>query len=326
VTNDNWFDGNSWEMLVRYEIFEEDTVVALSTYFPFNFATNRGLKEGDSISYYVYESTDLVNPISVFNNYVIQLSDVNSWVSLPMPFEYLTEGIYYVGFKIHNNHSSVGTNAEINAKTAPLTVLVRTNAFANTDPWQYTTSFTPFVRMFTKTNNGCTGVDINIDFVISDTSEYGSVDAAISGTGAAPYNYEWTGPNGFMATTKNIDDLADPGAYYLTVTDVFGCSGSDTAVVAGKVNVTELEGAIKMKIAPNPNNGDFILNGNVRISGEYEIEVYTITGIKVYEKWVNIHSDFSLPIHMENSQKGMYILKIASPEGQSHTQVIVIEK
>ncbi|MBL6875575.1 MAG: gliding motility-associated C-terminal domain-containing protein [Chitinophagales bacterium] len=49
----------------------------------------------------------------------------------------------------------------------------------------------------------------------------GAVDASVSG-GVLPYNYSWTGPNGF---TENQEDLAGlaAGSYTLTVTDSNNC-------------------------------------------------------------------------------------------------------
>ncbi|MGB1003186.1 MAG: T9SS type A sorting domain-containing protein [Salibacteraceae bacterium] len=325
VTNDNWFDGNSWEMLVKYEIYQEDTVVALSAYFPYNYITNRGLEEGDSISYYVYRSTDLVNPISEYTNYKIQQADVNSWVSLPMPFENLSKGIYYVGFKIQTNHGSIGTNANINTKTAPLTVLVRTNSSANTDPWQFTTSFTPFVRMFTKTNDGCGNVNINMSFDVVDTLELGSVEPTITGTGAEPYNYSWTGPNNFSATTKNIYDLENQGLYVLTVTDVFGCEGVDTATVAGSVLVKEIENRIKWLIAPNPTNGNFIISGHVQEPGKYVVLVYNNLGMRVMQTSFDANNDFSKTVNLTNYNSGVYILQIISPKGIKESKIVLKE-
>lgn len=37
--------------------------------------------------------------------------------------------------------------------------------------------------------------------------------------GNPPFQYSWTGPNGFTATTKDLNDLQTPGEYRLTVID-----------------------------------------------------------------------------------------------------------
>ncbi|HMQ89365.1 MAG TPA: cohesin domain-containing protein [Flavilitoribacter sp.] len=45
----------------------------------------------------------------------------------------------------------------------------------------------------------------------------GSVDVAVSG-GQQPYTYQWSGPNGFTATTDDLQNL-EAGQYHFTVTD-----------------------------------------------------------------------------------------------------------
>lgn len=52
----------------------------------------------------------------------------------------------------------------------------------------------------------------------------GEVDATLSG-GTAPYTITWSGPNGFTASTEDIDQLA-AGVYSMQVTDARGCIGS----------------------------------------------------------------------------------------------------
>ncbi|MEN9609728.1 MAG: hypothetical protein RLZZ628_542 [Bacteroidota bacterium] len=65
----------------------------------------------------------------------------------------------------------------------------------------------------------------------------GTITLTVSG-GAAPYTYQWTGPNNFTATTKNVTNLAT-GAYLVTITDNVGCTATASAnVVTGNSGVT----------------------------------------------------------------------------------------
>lgn len=48
--------------------------------------------------------------------------------------------------------------------------------------------------------------------------------------GTEPYEYAWTGPEGYTSTDDTIKGLA-AGFYYLTVTDKFGCQATDTVEV-----------------------------------------------------------------------------------------------
>ena len=40
---------------------------------------------------------------------------------------------------------------------------------------------------------------------------------------AGPFTFEWSGPNGYTSDAQSPDDLKDPGMYFVTVTNAFGC-------------------------------------------------------------------------------------------------------
>jgi hypothetical protein len=316
ITTDNWFDVTStWEMLLKYDIYQTDTVVALSAFFPYSQTSGRGVAIGDSISYYVYRSSDLQVPVAKNESYYVQASDINSWVTLPIPSGQLTPGTYYVGFKVYNNTSSIGSNSSLNLSTPPVSVLVRRNATSTTDPWEYTTAFLPFIRMYTKSDDACTNANIDITHDIHDTTTYGSIDIQVSGGGAPPYTYYWTGPSGFTATTKDLTNLADQGTYYLTVTDVFGCEGKDTCVVAGIVPVSEIEYLESIHIYPNPNRGEFTLQIENARKETYKLTIINLLGQEVYstKNVATGNNNFDLG-HLV---KGVYVLRISNSYGVS---------
>lgn len=63
----------------------------------------------------------------------------------------------------------------------------------------------------------------------SDTT--GVINLTIGGNGSGTYGFEWTGPNGYAATTQNIDSLY-PGTYSVLVYDsVTTCSATGSATV-----------------------------------------------------------------------------------------------
>jgi len=318
VTTDNWFDVNtSWEMLLKYEIYQTDTVVALSTFFPYSQSSGRGVAIGDSISYYIYRSSDLQVPLAKNEFYYIQATDVNSWVTLPIPNAVLTPGTYFVGFKLYNNTSSVGSNSSLNGQTPPVSVLVRRNVTSPTDPWEYTTGFTPFIRMYTKSADACTNANIVIIHDIHDTSTYGAIDIQVTGGGAPPYTYNWTGPNGFTANTKDLTNLSDRGTYYLTVTDVFGCEGKDTCEVAGTVSVNDIENLESLKMYPNPNNGTF--NIELHSMSTVNIKVYSILGQEVYRDQIEPTGNVVKRYNLNYLEQGVYIVSVSNADGVTKT-------
>lgn len=68
----------------------------------------------------------------------------------------------------------------------------------------------------------------------------GSISTSVTG-GSGNFNYDWTGPNGFISNDKNPDSL-QAGDYYLTVIDLAGCMAFDT------ITVTE-EGALQVELS-----------------------------------------------------------------------------
>ncbi len=104
---------------------------------------------------------------------------------------------------------------------------------------------------------------VNITRIITNVTCFGGSNGAINITasgGTAPYTYQWTGPNGFAATTEDVSAIA-AGSYTVVVTDVNGCEASRTytvtqpaqIIVAGSVsNVVcagDADGAITTSIS-----------------------------------------------------------------------------
>ncbi|GEM_PF-5732992 len=69
-------------------------------------------------------------------------------------------------------------------------------------------------------------------------SEEGAIDLTPSGgVTTMPYQYQWTGPNGYAAITEDIANLA-AGAYFVTVTDANGNTTSCNATVNVLSNIS----------------------------------------------------------------------------------------
>lgn len=95
----------------------------------------------------------------------------------------------------------------------------------------------------------------------------GFISASVTG-GVEPFNFEWSGPDGFAATTNAIDDLA-PGTYCLELIDGNNCLFSDC------VDITEPSPLIIDPLIALPDCGDGTLaEVNLQISGG--VAPYTI--------------------------------------------------
>jgi len=79
---------------------------------------------------------------------------------------------------------------------------------------------------------------IKVDVGFSSDS-IGSINLTVSG-GTGPYSYEWTGPDGFTATTQDISNL-EGGAYIVVVTDANNCEASLALVIEAKDPVYRMD-------------------------------------------------------------------------------------
>jgi Skp family chaperone for outer membrane proteins len=81
-------------------------------------------------------------------------------------------------------------------------------------------------------------------------------------------------------------------------------------------NKVEME---NMKLYPNPNDGKFNLNFNLKNKGDAEVTVYDMQGKQVYnEKLPNFTGEYNKPIDISSNAKGIYFVKIQQGK---HTQV-----
>lgn len=89
----------------------------------------------------------------------------------------------------------------------------------------------------------------------------GSIDATVTG-GTGPYTAQWTGPDGFTATTLDLANLG-AGTYMLNVTDANGCSATaNTTLLASAPMVATITETTAVSCA-NDANG----SATVHISG-----------------------------------------------------------
>lgn len=121
-----------------------------------------------------------------------------------------------------------------------------------------------------------------------NTSIDGAIEVLVSG-GTGPYNYEWTGPNGFNANTASINDIG-PGTYNLETTDANGCQ-TTLDVTIGFIIEVNADAGPDVLICPNdmPSeitglglNSDFLvwtnLDGDTLAEGE-ALAINTTPGI-----------------------------------------------
>jgi hypothetical protein len=96
---------------------------------------------------------------------------------------------------------------------------------------------------------------------IVPSGRYGQVNLNITG-GTSPYDFDWSGPNGYAASSEDIANLTDAGLYNLSVTDDNNCT-SDTTIAVIDNNTFVAQIAAKTDVVCyGANNG----SATVRVS------------------------------------------------------------
>ncbi|MCG8698279.1 MAG: T9SS type A sorting domain-containing protein, partial [Bacteroidales bacterium] len=161
--------------------------------------------------------------------------------------------------------------------------------------------------------SGCTddlGIEIDgpSDNIALIESLNGNDIVIIAYNGSGPYYFSLNG--GAPQTSGNFSDLQN-GTYYVEVTDANGCGpirSKDFVIDIDALSETtnDLAGVI-----PNPTNGEFYLVFNSFISEAARIEVFSITGAKVYENSFEIFNDDEpVKIDIQDAPNGIYLIKV----------------
>lgn len=149
---------------------------------------------------------------------------------------------------------------------------------------------------------------IDIQNITCSGEDDGSLTANVSG-GATPYNYAWSGPDGFSSSQQNILG-ADSGFYQLTVTDANNC------VISGSASIFEpamLEMTIDT-IKPSCLVDDGVLTANV--SGGTIASNYTYS-------WTNeIDIEIGTGSSISNLGPGEYTIVVTDDNGCTIQQTI----
>ncbi len=156
---------------------------------------------------------------------------------------------------------------------------------------------------------------IDIDIVITEVLCFGSTDGSIDLTvngGTPPYEFNWTGPNGFAAFNEDLINLA-PGDYNLNLFDVNDCLTDTTITILEAPEL--LVDVLSIQPTCGADNGSFEATAS---GGQVLVDYQYI--------WYDISDGNSLVIStdplVENLPAGIYYLEVFDDLGCSFTQTL----
>jgi hypothetical protein len=129
----------------------------------------------------------------------------------------------------------------------------------------------------------------------------GSATANVSG-GNSPYQYLWD-VNAGSQTTQTATGLTN-GTYYVTITDVNGCTTTDSVSIF-VTSVTKFNINPIFNVYPNPNDGVFNIDLQLPINQEGNLVVTNVLGQQLMQ-FNNLKGHIALPIKLKEVSKGVY--------------------
>ncbi len=162
---------------------------------------------------------------------------------------------------------------------------------------------------------------VNYDSVINNPC-LNTADGAIYITpsgGELPFQFSWTGPEGFSSSEEDLQDLAK-GRYHLLISDAEGCSAeSDTNLV--------LSSGIEMVIEVS-SYGDYNIQCFGMLNGEIKIREVTGFGdISSFYFYTTGPDGFSSPFRfMANLAAGSYHINVTDSLGCTGDQDIILNQ
>jgi hypothetical protein len=141
------------------------------------------------------------------------------------------------------------------------------------------------------------------------------------GNGFYTYNWMDCANNNTVSTSDSASNLC-PGEYFLTVTDMNGCSASTTCdtIHDNSINSLSEQSIFEISVYPNPVSDQINLTSN---ETNYQVRLFDLNGKLLYNQKVN-NNRHIIDLDKIDISKGMYHLQVLS-EGHTKTLKIIVE-
>ena len=175
----------------------------------------------------------------------------------------------------------------------------------------------------TEDDGSCYYCDIDASFDTTpavDGEPTGSIDITVSG-GTAPYEFDWTGPDGFASADEDLTELP-AGLYVVSITDANGCAFELSVEVEAAINVLEMAD-LAFTAYPNPSSDQLFLESSAW-RGMVGVTLFDMSGRRVWNQMLNANAGV-LVLDISGFASGAYHLEVISEEMRG-TQRIQIQR
>lgn len=163
---------------------------------------------------------------------------------------------------------------------------------------------------------------------LSNQSVCGNRTVLIDAASGEYTSYLWQ-PGGESTSAIQVD-TAGRGLgtfdFIVAITDINGCSGTDTVSVNffDCTGIDEPTKSAGIEIYPNPGDGLIMLQSTLVPSGEYAIKIYNSGNALVYSRsGIPVKSELITEIDLRNHASGIYLLRIENSSNSWSKQFII---
>lgn len=265
-----------------------------------------------------------------------------------LPYNYIWDNSGYVRYEITPYTATLMVpGPPVEPGTLGVHILI---TYADNATWHLTVSDTNGCGggsvVFSNDNIGggnTNGPILDIDsYVItkqSGNTANGSITISPTGGNCTNYSYQWSGPYGYTANTKDIFNLVQ-GWYAVTV----WCDANNNGIFDNTEHFTEgwywvqkkQPGRGKMEqistyvsVMPNPFGDESLIKFNISATTKTTIEIFSVDGKRIEELFNDVakaQEEYTLPFKSGNLPNGVYLLKVTPENGEIVVNKLVINR
>jgi PKD repeat protein len=257
---------------------------------------------------------------------------------------YSSPGTYNVQLQVFNGHvaSTVSLSSYINVYAAPLLSLGADTSICSNEPlvlnpgafasysWSDMSTAPSFVVNSAGTYyvtvgdiNDCSSSDtISVSINSAPVVDLGGDTIICSGqtvtldAGAGFAEYLWSDGSAMQTL-----DVSTSGSFYVTVSDLNGCSDTDTIISTVDLctGIDDLSAA-GVLVYPNPASDNMIIRIGAPLSSDVKLQVFDNRGRVVIERMIGPRSDISVA----DLESGIYMYRLSSDAFNASGRIVVI--
>jgi uncharacterized delta-60 repeat protein len=141
-------------------------------------------------------------------------------------------------------------------------------------------------------------------------------------TSTSAFSYQWFyNSSPINGATSQSYTATQNGTYYVQIADSNGCTAFSSTYSINDVGVEEQVTSGSLKLYPNPNSGNFIVESTTELSGS-TLKIVSVTGQTVFEETIS-HSGFTHSVAAVLNS-GSYIVSVTSVAGEVRNIRIII--